>query len=367
MNKIIKLVILGLVTLIFTACSSNGSEFTSFSLSPIYDTDNETYFSLLFSNNDNSAALTKTSVLNKETGEFYMLEDGGSTDDERLWNYTSGGFQEGDLNNPIFYNTYTDEFIDIRTGESIEITDECRSILSSRKDCNILDNDLQVLLRAITESGDYKVELSNYISDDVLTSYSFTIDDSYEELKIKIHTYSNYDRNKVGIKINFSVPGVNIPQEFVDSIILEYTINTNCIELLFRGSEYNSFNFQNINNCYIFGLTSSNTLYKYDINEQLLLSTEKDGFNVYVSNGYWFGEINNELSVYKYDSELNASYVSNANISGFVSTVLLGELIFEIIDNNDLTYTYKIHDGNTGDVILELDGGNKEVIKYLLE
>lgn len=109
------------------------------------------------------------------------------------------------------------------------------------------------------------------------------------------------------------------------------------------------------------------TLYKYDINEQLLSTTEKDGFNVYISNGYWFGEIDDKLSVYKYDSDLNISYIINANINGFVRTVLLGELIFEFIDNNDLTYTYKIHNGNTGEVILELDGGNKEIIKYLLE
>ncbi len=335
-------------------------------LSPIYESETEIYFELDEHDYDSDYGDTSyIAVYNKLSGEFSISED---LEYAYIQNYITSQSMSyaGEYNSPIFFNYSTNQYTDIRDNQVVEVSDECSNISKSNDTCNILDNDIQIV---VNDKGSdiFEVVLSDYVLNTNLTSYSFTEYTTERNLYTSISSYNKYDENKVGIKIDFYT--INPDETFyyehyyLESIILEYTIDSNSLTELFKGPEYKSFNFTKNDNCYIFN--DYDNIYKYDITSSTITSIENEQRVEYIGNGYWYGYSNNYYTtmVFKYDSDLNTDVITTYTPTWYTPYAFSNNLLFDVeyhSSSRDSYITHRLVDLNTGDILLEIDSNSRE-------
>ncbi len=340
-------------------------------MSAIYESDDEIYFELAIYE-DYFDKEYYIGVLNKDSGEFSVLTDRNYDDSTYQLNYTQkySGSNFIELNNPIFYFEDYDQYIDIRDNQVVELTEDCINTSKYADVCNILDNDIQVVLN-YTGSDVYKLTLSNFASQQELTSYDFIESTTERNLYSSITSYNKYEENKVGIRIDFysKDPYYFDGDGYIESRILEYTIDTNTLVELFVGPEYQYFNFEKNDNHYIFG--SYEMLYKYDITNDVLSSDEPNMYILYNGYGYWSGYIDYQNTLFKYGTDLSINPVETIDLKNMLYPQMFsGDLIFEYVYNDSFwTYykTYTVTNVLTGEVILEISENDSQFIENLLD
>ncbi len=349
-------------------------------IAPLYESETEIYFEVSEYGWDYYDTSYSVAILDKETGEFTANEYSKNTD---LRNYLTGTYYKNslELNNPIFYNFYSDEFIDIRNQQVLDISEECYYTSKYNDKCNILDNDIQIVLN-YAGSDTFELVLTDYVNNVELTTYSFTEYSTERNIYTSISSYTKYDDNKVGIKVDFYTKDPNdyyVEYDYyIESIVFEYTIDTNTMVELFRGPEYNLFNFNIVDNCYVFSnfvsyyAIENNYIYKYDIETSTLTSTTNDHYSSYIGNGYWYGWLDSGRSIYRYNSDLEIESLYNKDYDNWNSIPYVfsnGYLYLEKYVSGywNSSLFYSLTDINTGDIIFEFDRNNKTSITEYYE
>ncbi len=264
-----------LTTLLLTSCGKSSPY--SVELYKLYESPTEIYLELnvkdettYYEDNygvyDNEYAYN-LAVFDKDTRELTIIDDREQTDYRNIVNYTTrSSFKErkymsesttsgftNHLNNPVFYNRNHEVYFDIRTNEIVELSDECSDTRNNNYTCNILDGDIQVVLDK-NEDNTFDLSISNYVSGVEFTSFSFTGDNVTSDLYSKVISYDNYDENKIGIEISFhDLEPRNVyygDENHIQTIIFEYSYDTNTIEELYRGTEYIGYDFGEPESCF---------------------------------------------------------------------------------------------------------------------
>ncbi len=372
--------IVSLLTITMSGCFSTKY---NISMYPIYESESEIYLELnVHEYEPTYNYVYKIAVLDKDSGEFNILDDIEYYKESPISNYAAHSkgtdyFNVIELNNPIFYDNNNEQFIDIRDNEVIELNEECSSIVSYIDTCNVLDNDFQVVLDN-HGNNTYNLLISNYILKEQLNSYSFSLDNNQPDLIPQITTYNKYDKNKIGIRINFYSSSLLVSQNdsIVTSVVFEYLIDTNTITTLFEGIEYEAFDFYMIDDSYIFAvndhLSDSNKLYKYDTLTNSFTYYQLNYFPEYLNYGYWYGVFPQGISkLFSYYSDIKVNEIDWYNGYTDVSYAFSNDLCFDdgFIPNHTswggYSY-YRIININTQEVILEVASNDSDFAKGLL-
>ncbi len=389
MKKIIfALPILIITTILLTSCASNPYTLTMHSL---YESDTEVYYEVRLGHYDNEEGRTylyNLAVFNKETKELSLIDDREVNDYINLTNYNTrtssaqylrSNSYEGGIDNPIFYNLNTNNFIDIRTNEIVELDERCNDTSYREYTCNILDNDIQIILNS-NDDNTYDLEISNYITGVNLDTYNFTWD-TYNNPYTTITSYNKYETNKVGIVVSFHTgdpygytSGDSI---YKDSIVFEYDLTTNSISELFRGEEFRYFDFNIVDNHYLYWFRRKvsghyNTFYKYNIEQDITSVVEDVNSGSYLGYGYWWGQnSDNDKTLYTTNSNYNHVYIDTYHPNYFELEMYSGNFMMEFIDGSDGMWssytTYNIVDLNTGEIIYEISKYNDDFVNLILE
>lgn len=351
----------------------------------MYESDTDIYYSVEMTDNDEKMDYTYNLVImNKESGEITVTPNWlGMSRISNYGTYFGSGYGDyGELNNPIFYNTYTEEFFDIRTMETLVFNNDCYKdgFTNYSKDytCNTLDNDMQIV-GAFDENNLLEITISNYTLNNELISYSFPeyVYSEQDNLYTEITSFNKYDDNKIGLKISFYSGTPALSNNYLETAVLEYTIDTNTIEELFSGIEYKFFDFVKTDEHYMFHKLSTDDFYSYDIETSDLNVTKLDNYGSYIGYGYWNGIVDGKQSIYKFNSDFSKEIISefdeksskNASPREISSTYSNGYSIDyqNVSESKDKKYTtYRIVDLNTGDLIYEIDMDNNEFINMIL-
>ncbi len=383
MKKII-LVILVTALSVLTLSRCFGSYYNIW-MSPIYEDNNEIYFSVEMTENgvekDYSYNLV---VMNKDSGELTVTPNwSGMSRISNYGTYLGSGYGEyGELNNPVFYNTYTEEFFDIRNMQIVEFNNDCYqenfSNYSNNYTCNTLDNDIQIV-SAFNESNILELTFSNYTLEKELLSINFPEYEYSEEtdLYTEITSFNKYDDSKFGLRVSFYNKPPAQTSYYLETIVLEYTIETNTLVELFRGTEYKYFDFVKTDNHYVFHKLYTDDLYSYDIENDDLNTSINEYDSSYIGYGYWFGTVAEELSLYRYNSDLSINVVSIFDegaskksgpreiIRTFSNGTAMDVQSVGTTSRKDYS-TYRLVDINSDDIIFTIDTNNKEFVNAVL-
>ncbi len=358
--------ILLMLLLLISSCSSDSSRILEYTFTPIYDDEENIYFEVYYKTKE-EIGLFETLVYSKETNSMALYETKYSKNIGKIESYITreyvayGYGQE--LNNPIFFSTEYDGFIDIRTGEIIEIDDKCYNTRKKTSDCNILDNDIQISLSK-DESSTYKIEISDYIQNELLTDYEFIVLDELEDSTAKIRTFTRYDETKLGIRIDFySNDQFNTPRDFYNSVILEYDIPTNNVEKLFEGHEFEDFDFEGTEDSYIFG--DGEIAYEYDKIEHQLVPHELSKTYPHLNSGYVFGILDEKTKIFKYTQGYTITNISDYDVYGFASYIFKNDLYYEFDMAGNAVIVHRIRNLNTGETLF-MTGDNTDWLETLI-
>ncbi len=274
MRKFILAIPVSLLTLLLTSC---GESHLNIEFYTLYETPDEIYYELNILDPDtyNTGNVGEyenyyaynLAVFNKSTEELSIIDDRDPIDYKNIVNYTGSSSKKetrysiehvrdtrtGHRNNPVFYNRDNEEYFNIVTNEVVELSKECTDIRYNNYTCNILEGDIEVVLDK-NEDNSFELSIANYITNTNFTSYSFTGDNISSEQYTLITTYDNYDDNKIGIRINYYnlKPGNSnyTDEDHIETIILEYSYDTNSIEELYRDTLYQDYTFNAPTSCY---------------------------------------------------------------------------------------------------------------------